>query len=110
MTSTDRVIVGFRISAIAEAISWTGLLIGMLFKYVLSDNETGVHVFGPIHGVVFLVYLAMTIAVGVVCRWRWTTIALGLAAGIPPFATYAFEVWALRSGRLRRRTREKTPA
>jgi integral membrane protein len=101
MTRADRVIRWFRISAIAEAISWTGLLIGMLFKYVLSDNEIGVEVFGPIHGVIFLVYLAMTIAAAVVCRWRWTTTALGLVAGIPPFATYAFEVWALRSGRLR---------
>ena len=108
--TADRVIVWFRISAIAEAISWAGLLIGMLFKYVLSDNEVGVQVFGPIHGVIFLVYLAMTIAVGVVCRWRWTTTALGLAAGIPPFATYAFETWALRSGRLRRRTRETAAA
>lgn len=110
MTSTDRVVLWFRISAIAEAISWTGLLIGMLFKYVVSDNEIGVHVFGPIHGVVFLVYLAMTVTVGVACRWRWTTIALGLAAGIPPFATYVFEVWTLRSGRLRRRTPETAAA
>lgn len=108
MTPTDRVIVWFRVSAVAEAISWTGLLIGMMFKYVLSDNEIGVQVFGPIHGAIFLVYLAMTIVVGVACRWRWTTIGLGLAAGIPPFATYVFEVWALRSGRLRRESEVTT--
>ncbi|MDT7667614.1 MAG: hypothetical protein QOC74_397, partial [Pseudonocardiales bacterium] len=33
----------FRIAAVAEAISWTGLLIGMVFKYLVVHNAAGVH-------------------------------------------------------------------
>jgi integral membrane protein len=90
----------FRIVAVAEAISWTGLLIGMLFKYVLSGDEFGVHLFGPIHGGIFVVYL---LTVAVVCRplrWSGPTVLLALAASIPPLFTWFFERWARRTGRL----------
>ncbi|MGH3358907.1 MAG: DUF3817 domain-containing protein [Nocardioidaceae bacterium] len=99
-TSTDRVVAWFRVIAIAEAISWAGLLIGMLFKYVLSGNETGVHVFGPVHGVIFMAYVVVTCFAARRLRWTLGVLALGLVASIPPFATYAFEVWARRTGRL----------
>ncbi len=36
----------FSIVAIAEACSWTGLLIGMFFKYVVVGTEIGVKIFG----------------------------------------------------------------
>ena len=51
----------FRIAAVAEAVSWTGLLIGMVFKYLVVFNEIGVTVFGPIHGALFLVYLTLAV-------------------------------------------------
>ena len=108
MTTTPdtnaRTIAWFRVIAIAEAISWAGLLIGMLFKYVLSDNEIGVQIFGPVHGAIFVAYVAITLVAGIRCRWTKPVILLGLLASIPPFATYAFEVWADRTGRLRGRT------
>jgi integral membrane protein len=92
----------FRLAAIAEAISWTGLLIGMVFKYLVVHNAIGVHIFGPIHGVIFLAYLWIS-----VLNWRhrpWST-AVGVAAllsGIPPYGTVVFERWASRTGRLGR--------
>ncbi|WP_028936866.1 DUF3817 domain-containing protein [Pseudonocardia spinosispora] len=94
----------FRISAIAEAISWTGLLIGMVFKYLVVFDEIGVKIFGPIHGVLFLVYVALTIVV-----WRrrnWST-GVGLWAlfsSIPPYGTIVFERWATRHGKLAQAT------
>lgn len=100
-TSTDRVVAWFRVIAIAEALSWAGLLTGMLFKYVLTGSELGVHVFGPVHGVIFLAYVAVTLLAAYRLGWSKGVLVLGLAASIPPFATYAFEVWAQRSGRLR---------
>lgn len=103
-TATDRTIAWFRVIAIAEAISWAGLLVGMLFKYVLSDNEIGVQIFGPIHGGIVVAYIVITIVTGLRCGWTKSVIALGLVASIPPFATYAFEVWAGRTGRLRSRS------
>jgi integral membrane protein len=81
----------FRAAAVAEACSWAGLLIGMFFKYVVVHDEIGVKVFGPIHGVLFLLYVGMTIAAGRSFGWRLRTTLLGLTAGIPPFATIWFE-------------------
>lgn len=43
----------FRAVAIAEAVSWVGLLIGMFFKYVVVGDDIGVTIFGPIHGAIF---------------------------------------------------------
>ena len=99
--ATGRAVVWFRVIAIAEAISWAGLLIGMLFKYVLSDNEIGVQVFGPIHGVIFVAYVVATLVAARSCGWSKPVTLVGLVASIPPFATYVFEVWAERTGRLR---------
>ncbi|NDL59918.1 DUF3817 domain-containing protein [Phytoactinopolyspora mesophila] len=90
----------FRVVAIAEAISWAGLLIGMLFKYVISDTEIGVTIFGPIHGIVFIIYVLVTLLVFRPLRWGpWTTV-WALAASVPPLTTLVFERWAVRTGRL----------
>jgi integral membrane protein len=91
----------FRVVAIAEAVSWTGLLIGMLFKYVLSDNELGVKIFGPIHGTIFIAYVITVAVVRKPLRWTWLTTLIALAASIPPLFTWFFELWAQRTGRLR---------
>lgn len=90
----------FRVVAIAEAISWTGLLIGMLFKYVLSDNEIGVKIFGPIHGGIFVAYVITVVAVRTRLRWSIPVTLAALAASIPPLFTWFFEIWAKRTGRL----------
>ena len=50
----------FRVVAVAEALSWLGLLTGMFFKYVVDAGEQGVQMFGPIHGTVFLTYVVVT--------------------------------------------------
>ena len=51
----------FRVVAIAEAISWAALLIGMFFKYVVVENEVGVQIFGPIHGAIFVLYVIVAL-------------------------------------------------
>lgn len=90
----------FRILATAEAVSWAGLLTGMYFKYLTDGGDLGVRIFGPIHGGIFIGYVAVTLLVSRLIGWgRWVTLA-ALASSVPPFATAAFEVWAVRSGRL----------
>jgi integral membrane protein len=90
----------FLVVAIAEAISWAGLLTGMYFKYLTDAGELGVKIFGPIHGGIFVAYVLLTLLVARTLRWsRWTTLA-GLVCAVPPFATLAFELWAQRTGRL----------
>jgi integral membrane protein len=92
----------FRLVANLEALSWAGLLIGMLFKYVLAPQgewgNTLVSVFGTIHGVLVIVYVALAGAIALRLRWRVATAALALVATIPPFATLTFDRLAIARG------------
>ncbi|YAL81922.1 DUF3817 domain-containing protein [Dermacoccaceae bacterium W4C1] len=90
----------FRVVAFAEALSWLGLLIGMFFKYVPETTEMGVTVFGPIHGVIFIAYVVVTLWASRVFRWTPMELILGLLASLPPFCTAIFEVVMDRRGRL----------
>ena len=97
----------FRAIAIAEAISWAGLLIAMIFKWVVqADPHTGaqggVPIMGPIHGGVFLAYVASCFVARSTFGWNAKTTILALASSIPPFFTYVFEVLADRLGLLGR--------
>jgi integral membrane protein len=89
--SPPAVATAFRVVAIAEACSWAGLLIGMLFKYLVVGNEIGVQVFGPIHGGLFVAYVVVALVAARTFDWRLPTTLLALACSIPPFATLWFE-------------------
>lgn len=87
----------FRVVAVAEALSWIGLLAGMFVKYVPETSELGVQIFGPIHGAVFVAYVLVTLVAARVLRWSVGTTLLGLAASVPPLVTIWFERWATRT-------------
>lgn len=93
----------FRVVAIAEAITWAGLLLGMALKYGPVGTEAGVWLFGRLHGGVFVAYLAVTLLAAWQLRWRWWVVLLALAASIPPLVTIVLEAWLELSGRLARR-------
>ncbi len=90
----------FRVVAVAEALSWVGLLIGMYVKYVPETTELGVKIFGPVHGGVFVAYVVVALVAARVLRWSPGTTLLALAASVPPLVTVWFERWATRSQRL----------
>jgi integral membrane protein len=90
----------FRAVAVAEAVSWALLLAGMFVKWVLRTSEVGVQLAGPVHGAVFVGYVAVTLLTWRVLRWPLGTAVLALAASVPPFTTVWFERWAQRTGRL----------
>ena len=90
----------FKVVAVAEALSWAGLLFGMYLKHVAGTTELGVQVFGMVHGVVFIAYCLATGLLWVDQRWPVSRLALGLLAAVPPFATVPFERYAERSGLL----------
>ena len=92
----------FRVVAVAEALSWVGLLIGMYLKYVPRTTELGVHVFGPIHGAVFVAYVVGVLMTSRVLRWSPRTTVLALICSVPPLATVWFERLATRNDRLPR--------
>lgn len=98
----------YRAAAFAEAVTWLGLLVGMAVKYVGSGADTGVQVFGMIHGVVVLGYVAVCLLVARQLRWGGRTLALALLASVPPFGTVVFETWAGRAGRLAHPARSRT--
>jgi len=83
----------FRYAAIAETISWVGLLIGMFFKYVVVHNDIGVYIFGRVHGAMFVFYIATMIWVAVADRWPVPRAIVGFFASIPPFTGLIFELW-----------------
>lgn len=102
--------IAFRAVAIAEAVTWIGLLGGMYVKYLGSGSEAGVEVFGPVHGGAFLVYVAITLAAALHLRWNlWAALA-ALAASVPPLGTLAADWWLHRTGRLPTRPQERAPA
>lgn len=88
----------FRTVAIAEAITWTGLLLGMFLKYGPAENETGVRIFGMLHGIVFVAYVVTTVVVWVDRRWSAGRGLLALVAAVPPLATVPLEWFAVRKG------------
>lgn len=90
----------FVAAAIAEACSWLALLAGMAVKYGPPANEIGVHVFGPIHGALFVVYGLLVLVVARLRRWSPLTTLVALACAVPPFATVVFERRARRRGLL----------
>ncbi|MBC7597018.1 MAG: DUF3817 domain-containing protein [Kineosporiaceae bacterium] len=103
--ATSRTRTWFRTIAIAEAISWAGLLIAMIFKWVVqadphSGIQGGVPIMGPIHGGVFVAYVVTCLSVCSKFGWSAKTTALALASSIPPLFTYVFEVLADKRGLL----------
>lgn len=90
----------YRLAAHVEAFTWAGLLVGMLFKYVVAENEIGVKVFGPIHGAAFIAYVGVTLWAWRTFGWKLRFLVAALAVSIPPLFTWPFERYATRRGAL----------
>ena len=91
----------FRLIALAEAVSWIGLLIGMYFKYLGTPRtEIGVQVFGMAHGLIFIAFVVTGLLVGSACKWAAGTWVLALLASIVPLASVIFLIWVDRRGRI----------
>ncbi len=73
--------------AIAEALSFVCLLGAMIFKYGF-DEPLGVEAFGPIHGALFLAYVALVIVVRQQRQWGAARTVGVLAAAVVPIAGY----------------------
>lgn len=89
----------FRTLAIAEAISWTLLLTGLVVRAV-ADLPIAVTIGGGIHGFVFLAYGATAILVAKNQRWSAGPAVTAIVSAVVPYATIPTEIWLQRSGRL----------
>ena len=93
----------YRTVAIAEAVTWTLLIGGMLLKYVLLPGETGdlaLRIGGFLHGLVFIAYGMTAVLVGVNQRWSPRLIVAAVATAVIPYATIPFDRLLERRGRL----------
>ncbi|KGJ72525.1 membrane protein [Cryobacterium roopkundense] len=102
----------FRTVAIAEAITWTLLIAGMLMKYVLEVGEVGVQVGGFLHGLVFIAFGMTAVLMGVNQHWGPRLTAIAVFTAIVPFATIPLDRRLEKAGRLDgdwRRTRTDDP-
>jgi integral membrane protein len=73
----------FRLVAVAEAVSWLLLIVATIVKYTV-DSPWGVHVMGPIHGVLFLAYVVLALEVRRRLGWNARTLVVVLAESILP--------------------------
>lgn len=91
----------FRLVALAEAVSWVGLLVGMYFKYLGTPRtEVGVKVFGMAHGLIFIAFVITALLAGRAFGWSASTWLPALLASIVPLGSVIFLIWADRTARL----------
>jgi integral membrane protein len=72
-----------RIVAVAEAVSWLLLIVATIVKYS-ADAPLGVHIMGPVHGVLFLAYVGLALDVRSRLGWDARTSLIVLADAIIP--------------------------
>jgi integral membrane protein len=85
----------FRIVAILEATSFLMLLVATYVKYA-HEEPVGVQILGPLHGALFLAYVALALNLRSRAGWSLRTTALVLAAGVVPAGGYAADRWISR--------------
>ena len=90
----------YRVLALAEVVTWTLLLAGMLLKYVLDVTDALVRIGGGLHGFVFLAYVVVTVLVAIDQRWSLRDLLLGVGSAVIPYLTVPFERSAHRRGLL----------
>jgi integral membrane protein len=89
----------FRTLAIAEAISWTLLITGLILR-ATADLAIAVTIGGGIHGFVFLAYGATAVLVAKNQRWGAGPTVTAIVSAIIPYATIPTEIWLHRTRRL----------
>jgi integral membrane protein len=80
----------FRVVAVIEALSWLILIAATIVKYATDPHQQlGVQIMGPIHGVLFLVYVALVLfEVRRKVSWNASTTLIVLADSIIPFGGF----------------------
>lgn len=90
----------YGILAVAETVTWTLLIIGMVLKYIVQLGDWPVRVGGLTHGIVFVSYAFTAGLVGVNQSWRARQIVAAVATAVVPYATIPFDRWLEHRGML----------
>lgn len=85
-----------RLTGIIEGISYIVLLgIAMPLKY-LADQPEMVSVVGMAHGVLFVLYIVLSVVARFQYRWSWKKILQLWIASVVPFGTFYVDYKMLR--------------
>lgn len=77
-----------RLLGFLEGISWLVLLfVAVPVKYIGQDPSL-VKAIGPVHGLLFVVFVLYSIWVGLEQNWKFTMIGKVLLSSIVPFGTF----------------------
>lgn len=90
----------FKVLALAEAVTWTLLISGLIARATIGIPSELFTLVGGTHGFVFLSYGVMAALVGVNNRWHIARTVLAVALAIVPFATVPFERFVNKRGLL----------
>ena len=90
----------FRLFALAEAVTWTLLIGGLILRATVGVPSMAFAIVGGLHGAVFLAYGVIASLTGVNQRWGLGRTVLAVALAIVPYATIPFELSVQRSGKL----------
>ena len=74
----------FRVIAMLEGVSYILLLIATPIKYVL-DNEQYVQALGMPHGILFILYIVLTLFIRKQMKWDSQILFIVMLASIIPF-------------------------
>ena len=86
----------FKLAAIAEAIGWTLLLMGMyVSRFILPNNQVPVEFAGHVHGILFLLYALAAIGLYPTMHASRRFAFVALLASVPPYGSILFEQWAV---------------
>ncbi len=89
----------FRYVALAEAVSFLVLLVAAVIKRT-QDAPEGVEIMGPIHGVLFLAYVAIALGVRGTAGWSARATLGVLIGAVLPFGGFVVDRWLARTGQL----------
>jgi len=87
-----------RYVALLEATTFLALLVATAIKYS-ADSPGGVQILGPVHGVLFVAYVLMTLAIRPTQGWDTRTTLAILLGAVLPFGGYVVDRWLAKHAR-----------
>jgi len=88
--------------AIGEATSFLLLIVASVVKRT-GGTEVGVEILGPIHGALFVVYVALALMVRAAESWTFVQTLGVLFGAVVPLGGYVVDRWLARSAFISRK-------
>ena len=86
----------FRYLAVAEAISFLVLIVASVIKNT-GGSELGVQILGPLHGLLFIGYIAMVFGLMKPAGWSPKVTFWIVVGAIVPFGGFVVDWWLARN-------------